>query len=541
MEMNRKAFAEESHQVLRKQQSSLDKLRADNEALKTELAMEMRSHARPNTLATQRKEALKLRDEIERYNEQIGQEKRTLQVTSEQITLMKQKILHTRKNMGGVNAARENQAMIQKQVRILENRLDKALVKFNEALAHNKTLRDQIDDLRRERVVFDSIYKKLDKELHDKKKQMANIIELSNLSYEARDNFQMEIAAIEQANRKEQEDFEDQMTTLDDLLTKEVRDENDAALRRSKTEAVEESEKDEEKLKKKVNKGAWGIAKEKVDAQVSVERVQNFEEAFLKIKAATGIADIEELVRTFIKNEDQNFSLFNYVNEQTNEIEKLEEHIQQLKEEEQKYAQESGEDAQQQKHVLKELESKVASTENSIDKYEVRCKSIHVTIDELKKGIGSMFTKIECDSGTMLEDAAHATVTEANILQYLGLIEARCNEVLQHYAACQQKERARQSEADRADMDQDDAMTGTAAVLNVLGTGPTTPMMHGHDLIHVNPPKLDDCSSEEGSDDDDNDLRPLTRDELKAKALSRMNRRAQRATTGPGISKKNRK
>lgn len=39
-------------------------------------------------------------------------------------------------------------------------------------------------------------------------------------------------------------------------------------------------------------------------------------------------------VRTFIKNEEQNFSLFNYVNEQTNEIEKLEEAIQQLREEE---------------------------------------------------------------------------------------------------------------------------------------------------------------------------------------------------------------
>ena len=163
MEMNRKAFAEESHQVLRKQQSSLETLRADNEALKTELAMEMRSNVRPGNMATQRKETMRLRDEIEEYEKLLAQERRTMQVTSEQIELMKSKILHTRKNMGGVNAARENQAMIQKQVRILENRLDKALVKFNEALAHNKSLRDQIDDLRRERVVFDSIYKKLDK------------------------------------------------------------------------------------------------------------------------------------------------------------------------------------------------------------------------------------------------------------------------------------------------------------------------------------------------------------------------------------------
>ena len=86
------------------------------------------------------------------------------------------------------------------RIRILENRLDKALVKFNEALAHNKKLRENIDNLRRERVVFDNIYRKLEKELHEKKKQMANIIELSNRAYEQRDSAQIEIAAIQQAD-----------------------------------------------------------------------------------------------------------------------------------------------------------------------------------------------------------------------------------------------------------------------------------------------------------------------------------------------------
>lgn len=113
-----------------------------------------------------------------------------------------------------------------------------------------------------------------------------------------------------QANRKEQEEYEEQMATLDDILSSEFRTDSVAT-------GKEESAESDDKLKKRANKGAWGAAKEKVDVQVSVERVQNFEEAFLKIKAATGISDIDELVRTFIKNEDQNFSLFNYVNEQT--------------------------------------------------------------------------------------------------------------------------------------------------------------------------------------------------------------------------------
>ena len=63
------------------------------------------------------------------------------------------------------------------------------------------------------------------------------------------------------------------------------------------------------------------------DVLASLERIQNFEEAFNKIKSATGVTDIDELVKTFIKNEDHNFSLFNYVNEQNNEVEKIEEQI----------------------------------------------------------------------------------------------------------------------------------------------------------------------------------------------------------------------
>lgn len=74
-------------------------------------------------------------------------------------------------------------------------------------------------------MVFDNIYKKLEKELHEKKKQMAHVIELSNMTYEQRDNCQMEITAIDQANRKEQEDFEEQMIELGRML-EQVRREN---------------------------------------------------------------------------------------------------------------------------------------------------------------------------------------------------------------------------------------------------------------------------------------------------------------------------
>lgn len=91
-------------------------------------------------------------------------------------------------------------------------------MKFNEALAYNKELRRQIDNLRRERFMFDKIYKKLEEELREKKNQMATIIELSNQAYEARDGAQLEIAAIQQSMAKDRGEFEEKMDQFNAII-----------------------------------------------------------------------------------------------------------------------------------------------------------------------------------------------------------------------------------------------------------------------------------------------------------------------------------
>lgn len=48
-------------------------------------------------------------------------------------------------------------------------------------------------------------------------------------------------------------------------------------------------------------------------------------EAFDVIKQGSGITNIDEIVTTFIKAEEQNYSLFNYVNELDQECDSLEE------------------------------------------------------------------------------------------------------------------------------------------------------------------------------------------------------------------------
>ena len=206
-----------------------------------------------------------------------------------------------------------------------------------------------------------------------------------------------------------------------------------------------------------------------------------------------------------------------FFTQQNNEIEKLEEQIAALRDEEQKFQRESGDDANQHKQLLNELAQKLQNTETSAERYESKFQDGLKTVNSLKVGIQSLFSKLECNTSSMADMLTDSMVTEANMMQYLGMIEQRTNEVLQMYAAV--KRDGGSSGAGGAP-----PLTTPQALVNVLGSGPMTPM--GQDSIQINPPNLNDYSSEEDSDDDDQEARPLTHEELKLKTMRVIHRRA---------------
>jgi len=61
------------------------------------------------------------------------------------------------------------------------------------------------------------------------------------------------------------------------------------------------------------------------------------EQAFDQIKDNSGISNVDEIVTTFIKAEDQNYSLFNYVNMLNQETDALEDNNKYLDSEIEKY------------------------------------------------------------------------------------------------------------------------------------------------------------------------------------------------------------
>ncbi|GMH50060.1 hypothetical protein TrRE_jg8223, partial [Triparma retinervis] len=353
--------------------------------------------------------------------------------------------------MGGADASKENNAMIARQVRILENRLDKSLVKFNETLASNKQLRAKIDSMRQERVVFDGIYKKLERELHEKKKEMSAIIEDSNSAYQRRDKAQNEMQALMQQADKDKKDFERDWRELGQLI------EQDRKLREQQRQQIEKSSAsptqgildrfsqsgspvnpmavDDEPAVMGGGRGGWQAEKDIIP--LPLDKAKEYEAAFDKIREHTNLTDVDEIVTTFLEAEEKNFSLFNYVNELNSDIEKLEMQISDTKIEIEKYKGQGVSTDTQRKQILRNLEDKLERTEHKTKEYNKSYEDAMGTINHLKTGIHSIFSRIGCGTGSTEEMLGNQGVTESNMMQYLGLIEQRTSEILQLYAQSQ--------------------------------------------------------------------------------------------------------
>ena len=443
----------------------------------------------------------RLQDEASRYMKKIEIERSKISELDQQIVKYQEQILEQKTRLGGVNAAQVNNKLIQKQIKVLDNRLDKCLLKYNETIAQNKVLRQKIDEYRRERIVFDVIYKKIERDLHEKKKEMTAIINDSKNAYQARDKSQAEMRNLQSQAEKERSDFEIEFKELGDMIKQQQIMLEQLRLKqfeRTNEDNVVATSVSEERSGEMTNAMSnWGGGnKDKNLAPLSQEKIHSYEELLLKIQESTGIYDINEIVNKFLEAEEQNFSLFNYVNDVNSEIERLEHSISSMRNQIEKYKGQDASSNTQRKKTVRDLEDKLTKTDKKAEDYEGRYNLAVRTINQLKNGIQSIFTRIGATSASVDEMLGNQGVTESNMMQYLGIIEQRTTEILQGYAASQ------------IGLPNEHTLQ-LPSVVPAEGTGKILPAII---------PSYDDMSSGEDSEGE-KDERPLTRQELEKRAL----------------------
>ena len=99
-----------------------------------------------------------------------------------------------------------------------------------------------------------------------------------------------------------------------------------------------------------------------------IRNVRVIEDAFEQIKEASGISNIEEIVTTFIKAEEQNYSLYNYVNMLNTETDGLEESNREIKDQIQRILERGQMSEKERENLQKSLEQECEHLESEIER-----------------------------------------------------------------------------------------------------------------------------------------------------------------------------
>ena len=147
--VNHKKTSKRLHTIIKKDKKTIDFYKDKIATLSSE--KEKLEQKVTNKLETDKNEG----NNIKMLTQQILKELEEKKQLDEKILEIKEDYCLIKGEMGGLNATKHVQDKYEKHIRILENRLDKANQKFNEAIEKDKTLREEIDQLRKERFFFE--------------------------------------------------------------------------------------------------------------------------------------------------------------------------------------------------------------------------------------------------------------------------------------------------------------------------------------------------------------------------------------------------
>jgi len=437
MEAEIRLAQDDSVQTIKMQREKILKLREDNNRVKSELQLET-NQARSCFKKTGCTSISALQSEGDYYQARYNAEKQQIEELDAEIKELENHILLQRSEMGGVNANQESGWTTQKMIRMLENRLDKANVKFNEALGHNKRLRETIDNLRRDRAVFEDIKKKLQSDLEAKKGEMGKIMDDAMAAYEARIQAQVEMVKIRELGDRETANFEKEWIHLNRMM-EECQKKSIAEQKSSKAlngnNVVDDVLEEERVLKQNLSKATIQVINDKVAIQKAEEQVQFYRDAFAKIQESTGITDIDTLVENFETADKENFRLFNEANTLNKDIERLELRISNVKKQIEKVQGDGFNADTQRKKILEDLQTKLNTTENKIQFYNEKYTSCLETVDSLKSGVRDILLCMNAErvDPDVIDRVNSVGINESNLMEFLAVIEKRTNDLISQY------------------------------------------------------------------------------------------------------------
>uniref|UniRef100_A0A182IN50 ODAD1 central coiled coil region domain-containing protein n=1 Tax=Anopheles atroparvus TaxID=41427 RepID=A0A182IN50_ANOAO len=321
-------------------------------------------------------------------------------------------IAEIRNNEVTDNLYNETIAKAQQSVKKLENRLDVVNKRAGAVMAENAQLRQTIDHMLTERATFNIMWEKLVNKLNEGKRYMIELIEQATSAYDTREELCTKLQILKDKGQSDKLAHIQEMRELQRKLDHDAKLQEFLGIKGQRRANAELEEREAQKRKKML---------EHLEKQY-----QEYEQIMTRIMNFSGEDDIDRLVAKFIKKEEENFALFNYVNELSHEVETLTESVQML-----------------QDNITEQIainESKVHSQDDNIDALrmaELKCKEgadaaleiklkWDIKLDELLRMAERIYKLLMCDEApilNLLNNERRVTLNNAKL--FLGIIERR--------------------------------------------------------------------------------------------------------------------
>eukprot|EP00388_Colpodella_angusta_P026600 GDKK01006351.1.p1 GENE.GDKK01006351.1~~GDKK01006351.1.p1 ORF type:complete len:322 (+),score=48.89 GDKK01006351.1:59-967(+) len=174
---------------------------------------------------------------------------------------------------------------------------------------------------------------------------------------------------------------------------------------------------------------ATTLAEQTQDNTAVESQALAYEEAFMKLRQATDIPDLTLLVQRFLSAEEENYSLFSYVNDLAKNIEGLEKQRAELISQIDQAAEGNDEDKSR-RTALRELEDKLRAEERANQQFVDLSNKSSSVLRGIITTVEGLFTRIGCDDSRIMAKHGVSGLTTESLLLYLAAIEEKAEQYM---------------------------------------------------------------------------------------------------------------
>jgi len=331
-----------------------------------------------------------------------------------------------------------------RKIRMLENRLDKAMIKYNEAQSIRKTYEQIVKRLKEERVGFDNQLASIERALGAKQKDYEELLLLSGDANHAREVADQEKERVrggyeEERKRRDQELRERlQVVQLRKQMQERMNKREKKRQEIIQQEAVDLDPEGEKNLKRALTLNSLTAAKMSQDKLQHKTKIDIFENAFRKIKEATGVSDVNEVIQKIVSQEGTTENLMLLTKENQAKIEALNEQKKSVKTrvEDIKY---SGSGGGHRRKMVDDQENKLTKSGTRLERCRLKYERLAKMLISVKAGIEHLQDKLE----TIREevDGQQIQMTDETVIDVLVECEKMVVTVLQRAKAMEYEQK----------------------------------------------------------------------------------------------------